>query len=241
MTEQLVALLPWAFSVGIVASVNPCGFAMLPAYLSYFVGQNREDATVDHDILRGAGVGLGVTTGVMTVFLAAGALISAVGVAIAHYIPWLALVVGVLVVVIGAAMLLRPRLQIRLGVPNPVASRPSLLSAGGYRAFYLFGAGYSLASLGCTLPLFLIVTTQALAAGGFLAGLAVFLAYGLGMGLVLVALSVAAGVGRGILAQKLRALVPYVRLAGAVGMVAAGSYLIYYQFTVSRALLGGGS
>lgn len=61
------------------------------------------------------------------------------------------------------------------------------------------------------------------------------------MGLVLLALSTAAGVGRGLLAQSLRALVPYVRRAGAFGMVAAGAYLIYYQFTTSRILLGLGA
>ena len=27
-----------AFSAGMIATVNPCGFAMLPAYLSYFLG-----------------------------------------------------------------------------------------------------------------------------------------------------------------------------------------------------------
>lgn len=239
--DSLLGLLPWAFSAGMVATINPCGFAMLPAYLSYFIGRTGGDSTVRRDVLRGAGVGLGMTTGVLTIFLAAGALISAVGVALARYIPWLGLVIGATVVGIGVAMLVRPRLQIGLGVPNPAENRPSLARTGGYRAFYVFGAGYGLASLGCTLPIFLIVTTQALATGGFVPGLAVFLAYGLGMGLVLLALSVAAGLGRGLLAQSLRAVVPFVRWAGAVGMIAAGSYLIYYQLTVSRVLLRGGS
>lgn len=241
MTDQLRGLLPWAFSAGMIATINPCGFAMLPAYLSYFIGRTGENSTASHDLLRGAGVGLGMTTGVMTVFLTAGALISAAGTAIARYIPWLGLVIGAIVVIIGLAMLARPRLQIGLTMPNPAESRSSVMSAGGYRAFYLFGTGYGLASLGCTLPIFLIVTSQALAAGGFVPGLLVFLAYGLGMGLVLLVLSVAAGIGRGLLAQSLRTLIPYLRLAGAVGMVAAGSYLIYYQFTASRVLLRGGS
>ena len=32
------ARLALAFSAGMVATVNPCGFALLPAYLSYFLG-----------------------------------------------------------------------------------------------------------------------------------------------------------------------------------------------------------
>ena len=27
-----------AFAAGLVATINPCGFAMLPAYLSFFLG-----------------------------------------------------------------------------------------------------------------------------------------------------------------------------------------------------------
>jgi cytochrome c biogenesis protein CcdA len=37
-----------AFVSGVVATVNPCGFAMLPAYLSYFLGlESREDPDGD--------------------------------------------------------------------------------------------------------------------------------------------------------------------------------------------------
>ncbi len=40
----LVAVLPvgYAFGAGMVSAVNPCGFAMLPAYLSLYLGA-RED------------------------------------------------------------------------------------------------------------------------------------------------------------------------------------------------------
>ena len=38
----------FAFSVGMAAAINPCGFALLPAYLSYYLGlesgQTRSDA-----------------------------------------------------------------------------------------------------------------------------------------------------------------------------------------------------
>ena len=37
-------LFAYAFTTGMLATVNPCGFAMLPAYLSYFLG-DREPAT----------------------------------------------------------------------------------------------------------------------------------------------------------------------------------------------------
>jgi cytochrome c biogenesis protein CcdA len=61
----------YAFGVGMVATFNPCGFAMLPAYLSYFLGlenardtDNRADATV----LRALAVGAAMTAGFVVVF-----------------------------------------------------------------------------------------------------------------------------------------------------------------------------
>ena len=39
----MIGPLAYAFGVGMVATFNPCGFAMLPAYLSYFLG--LEDAS----------------------------------------------------------------------------------------------------------------------------------------------------------------------------------------------------
>ena len=38
------APLALAFAAGLVATVNPCGFAMLPAYLSYFMGRGSSKA-----------------------------------------------------------------------------------------------------------------------------------------------------------------------------------------------------
>ncbi len=233
----LLGLLPWAFSAGMVATLNPCGFALLPAYVSYLVGREGEERSVGRNLLAGIVAGLGMTVGALTVFLAAGTVVSAAGVAITRYIPWLGLVIGSLVVAAGLLMLLRRTFAVSLPIANPLAKNPEGLGSG-WRAYYVFGAGYGLASLGCTLPIFLVVAAQALAAGGLVPGLTVFFAYGLGMGLVLLALSVTAGAGKGIVVTALRRGTPYVRTAGAVGMMAAGSYLIYYQLTVSRLIIG---
>lgn len=226
------ALLPWAFSAGMVATLNPCGFAMLPAYLSYILGR-AEGTPLVRQPLRAAVAGVAMTAGVMGVFLAAGAVISGLGVAVARFVPWMGLVVGVTVGTVGVMMFFRPSLNPSLSVASSVGS---FVGRRGRLGFVLFGAGYGLASLGCTLPIFLVVTTQALATGGFLPGLVVFLAYALGMGAVLLALSVAAGAGTGVLVHSLRQVVPYVRTIGAAGMVAAGAYLVYYQLAFARLL-----
>lgn len=61
----------------------------------------------------------------------------------------------------------------------------------GYINFFLFGIGYDIASHSCTLPLFLLVVFQALPAGGIVRGSFVFVSYVLGMGAVMIAVSLA--------------------------------------------------
>ena len=232
----LLPLLPWAFSAGAVATLNPCGFALLPAYLSYLLGQ-ADGSPVHRQFLRGGLAGVSMTAGVMAVFLVAGAVISGLGTALARFIPWLGLAVGGVVAATGLVMLARPSVNPSIPVAHWAAS---FGRRTGPFVFVAFGAGYGLASLGCTLPIFLVVTTQALAAGGFLPGLIVFLAYALGMGAILLVLSLTTGAGSGLVVRSLRRLVPAIRWIGAGGMVVAGAYLIYYQVVIGRLFFRGG-
>ena len=67
------APLALAFASGMVATVNPCGFAMLPAYLGYFLGLEGQDRDVQASVSRSLGVGLSVSAGFLVVFGLAGA------------------------------------------------------------------------------------------------------------------------------------------------------------------------
>ena len=88
----------------------------------------------------------------------------------------------------------------------------------------LFGIGYGAASLGCTLPLFLALVGASL--GG--AKLAAFLAYAVGMAVVLMALSVLVALIREGATQLVRPVLPYMsRIAGLL-LLASGGYLFYY-------------
>ena len=89
----------------------------------------------------------------------------------------------------------------------------------------LFGIGYGAASLGCTLPLFLTLVGASLSGGG---KITTFLAYGAGMALVLMALSVLVALAREGAAHAVRPLLPHMsRIAGLLLLV-SGSYLFYY-------------
>ncbi|MPY81574.1 MAG: cytochrome c biogenesis protein CcdA, partial [Actinophytocola sp.] len=96
-----------AFTGGLVATVNPCGFAMLPAYLSFFLGLTDGEEVPDRvtAIARALRVGLTVTVGFVVVFGAAGLLLSAGARALTSALPWAALIVGAGVVALGGWLL----------------------------------------------------------------------------------------------------------------------------------------
>lgn len=217
------ATLSLAFSAGTLASVNPCGFAMLPSMVSFYLGQGEDDYAA-RSLWRRAGDGLVlgamVTAGFLLVFVLAGALVSLGAGSLARFFPWATVVVGAVLVVLGLRLYLGRGLSIRM--PYLQATRV----AGSYRAMFVYGVAYALASLGCTLPIFLIAVGAALGAGP-LGSLALFVAYSLGMGLVLTAVALGAVLFRGVVAATLRRTLPYVQQISALLLMVAGGYLLW--------------
>jgi len=213
-----------ALVAGALATLNPCGFPLLPAFLSFYVGAREERLpSTGSRVVQGFVTGLLVTAGFLGVFVAVGLPVAYGASRISDALPWLGVVLGGALVVVGIATLAGrvPRLPLSLGVRTR-ASR-------GTGAMVLFGAGYGVASLGCTLPIFLAVVGSA--ASGASTAL-VFAAYGAGMAVVVTALALAAALLREGLARRLRSVLPYMsRIAGAL-LVIAGGYLAYYWYRV---------
>ena len=92
-----------AFLSGVVATVNPCGFAMLPAYLSYFLGLESRaaaDEPPQASLARALMVSASVSAGFLAVFTVLGFVIRAGGDGVADVIRYLSIVIGF--VLIGA-------------------------------------------------------------------------------------------------------------------------------------------
>jgi cytochrome c biogenesis protein CcdA len=221
----MTAALALAFAAGMVATLNPCGFAMLPAYLSYFMGLQDEDQSTGGAVRSGFAVGLVVSLGFFVVFAIAGSAITLGFRTVTTWIPWIALAVGFGVVGLGIAMLAGYQMTVSL----PKASRAG--SGKGWGRVFMFGVSYAIASLSCTLPVFLSVVATQLTQQSLLGGIAVFMAYALGMSLVLVALTVFMALGKATLVDRLRGSVRYVnRLSGAI-LVIAGLFIIWFWGT----------
>ncbi|NQV08117.1 cytochrome c biogenesis protein CcdA [bacterium] len=220
------APLALAFAAGLVATVNPCGFAMLPAYLSYFIGTGGDEPEDTATAMRRSlVVGGVVSAGFLLVFGVTGVLITAGFRTVTDAIPWLALVVGVGIVLLGIAMLRGFDLTVRL-------PKPGRASHGrGLRSVFGFGVSYAIASLSCTLPVFLSVVALQAQRSNFLSGVATFLAYGAGMSMLLLGVTIALEFGRRGLILRLRSTAGYInRVAGAV-LVLAGGYVVWFWVT----------
>lgn len=221
--------LAFAFSAGMLATINPCGFAMLPSFIAYYLGTGEagfDDRPLVRRAADGLMLGLLVTLGFLAVFVGVGLVISAGGRWLVRAFPWLAVAVGLTLIGLGLWLLSGRSLYLNIVAPQPD------LRQRGVRSLFLFGVAYAIASLSCTLPVFLAVVGSALAAGGLLPGLTQFISYGVGMGAVLIAVAIGAAAFKGAVAARLRLVMPYVTCLSALLLIVAGGYLIYRQLPV---------
>lgn len=213
----------YAFTLGLVAAVNPCGFPLLPAYLAGFLVSEHSSGWAART-LRALLAGACVTAGFILTFGVAGVLVSSGMALIGEWIPWVMLGVGAGLAALGISALAGRHVSIRL---------PTVRFRGGSSVVAMagFGVAYGVGSLSCTLPLFLAGVVGSFTRAGILDGLLSFIAYALGMGVFVIAASIiAAQFG----AESLRALRPLMRVipvSASVLVTLAGLYLLYYWVT----------
>lgn len=222
-----------AFAAGMVATFNPCGFAMLPAYLAYFLGLEDESPDTSSAVLQGLKVSAIMTLGFVLVFGAAGFVLTAAS-GIQEHLSWVTMIIGFLMIAMGITFL--------FGF-EPSISLPRIERGAESRqlgSMLLFGISYAVASLSCTIAPFLAVTGGMFGRSdqSFVSGLLVYVTYAMGMGLVLGVLTMAVALARQGLVTALRGAMPYVhRVSGAL-LVAAGLYMSWYGYWEARVFDG---
>jgi cytochrome c-type biogenesis protein len=226
--DRLGTWLPfgYSFAAGMVAAVNPCGFALLPAYIGLYLRERSPEA-LPRRLLRAVVISLVVSSSFILLFGAAGLVLSVVTSGLVRYLPWIGLIVGAGLVAAGAAMIagFRPNLIAldRLGDRAGATAR-----GGGITGYAAFGVAYAAGSLGCTLPVFLSVVAAGMTSRGPTGALLQFVLYGLGMGAVLSGLTVTTAVIGHATGRGLRRVGAYIQPMGAVVLLLAGGFVVYY-------------
>jgi len=223
---QLASLLPfgYAFSAGMVASVNPCGFLLLPSYIMYYLGtpESETDEPVSKRTLRALVLGAIAALGFVVVFAATGSIVAAGGRWLNVVFPYARGAIGLAMLVLGIWLLFSRK---TLGIS--AAKRLTIAPKRSVGNVFLFGIVYAIGSLSCTLPIFLVVVGSALAAQAWGQALGQFISYALGMATVFTAITVGAAILRQAATHRLQGIVHYVNRFSAFLLVGAGGYLIY--------------
>jgi cytochrome c-type biogenesis protein len=228
-----------ALAAGMLATVNPCGFALLPAYLSVLVlGEPDAERTVRGiarlaPIARALALTGAMTVGFVAVFGAFGLLAAPAADVLARHLPWVSVLIGLALVGLGGWLL--------AGRELPTFT-PKLATAPAVRLQFgpmvLFGAAYAIASLGCTVGPFLAVVVAGFRAGSVASGIGLFLAYALGMALIVGAAALAVAVARESLVRRARRAAPAVSRIGGALLVLTGAYVAWYGWYELRVFAG---
>lgn len=262
------ATLLLALTAGMLAAVNPCGFALLPAYLSVLVagdqprrgaggavrGRPVESSAVADvasgsraelssssgaDASAGAGAVPGsretvaavgralrctaaLTAGYVAVFGVFGLVLSPLTGLLLPRVPWLTVVFGLGLLALGGWLLAGRSLP----TPGKGIRAPRL--TGTAASMVLFGMAYAVASLGCAIGPFLAIVVSSLRAGSIVEGVALFVSYAAGMGLVIGVTALAVALVRVSAVSRLRRAAAFVPRIGGAVLVVAGAYVAYY-------------
>ncbi len=214
----------FAFALGMVALLNPCGFGLLPAYLGFFLGQEDESPSRWVALNRAQGVGLAMTLGMLVVFGFFGLVLGGLQAAVARWLPYFNIALGIGLVVLGVAMLRGFQLILKL----PKMQKGG--SSGSFFSMFLFGMSYATASLTCTLGIFVTAVNFSSTStnGGFFSGVGSLVSYGLGMGLLATIITLFLALGKNGLVNKFRSIQPKINFISAILLIIVGPYSIGY-------------
>ena len=227
----------YSFGAGMITTVSPCGIAMLPAYVSLYIGTEggtNYKGSFFRRSIRAMIMGGMMTSGFVLLFGAVGVIVSFGGQYLLFLVPWIAVLIGVLLILFGVLVLFRGHVYTRL--PVFLAARFGKPGDFTFKGLLFFGVAYGVAALSCTLPVFLSVVAAALIEKGFTYGLLQFISFALGMGLVVITVSMGSALFKDSVNRWLRFLGPVITPLSGLLLIFAGSYILYFWFEVGDIL-----
>jgi len=228
--------LGFAFAAGMVATVNPCGFVMLPAFLTMYLTDQQGDAKLSsstrgmsRSLIKALYVSAALGSGFVLLFGGVGLAISSGARSFIVIFPWVGFFLGFVLAGLGTYLFAGGKLYNNRA--QSAASKIGTASDTSVKGYFLFGISYAIASLSCTLPIFLGLISSSLATGGVVEATGQFLAYALGMTFVITVLTIGIAVFKGAMVSQIRRIMPYVHPISAGMLILVGGYLIFYWLT----------
>ena len=214
----------YSFILGVLAAVNPCGFVLLPTYLIFFLG-TREEPNLDTSqrLRRALVVSSGISIGFLAIFFVIGVISRLFTQWIEMNAKYASLAIGVVLVVGGARMLTGWTPKFALPEIGGVQTRT-------FRATVIYGVAYAVASIGCTIGFLTTAVFGSIALHGFVSGVLSILLYGLGMAMLVTALTVSLAFAKTGLLTIVKNQLHLIQRLGAVFVTLTGIYLVFYWY-----------
>lgn len=185
-SSPLAALLT-LFGAGVVTSLTPCVYPMIPITVSVIAGTAREGQSK----ARTVGLTLTYAVGLATLYAILGAVAGVSGTLFGTISanPWALAVVGNLLLLFGLMMLD----VLPVPVPRRLMQWAGSRGGGSYGGVFLLGASSGVVAAPCGAPAFAVVLTWVAATGAGLMGFVYLFVFSLGMTALLVVVGLFSG------------------------------------------------
>ena len=232
------AIFAMGLLLGVLVYFSPCAFPILPGYISYYVGLGqREDELIEagklesrmpaHWILGGL-----AALGQLTFFAIIGVIVLGLGSMfnLSGVLHYFALIVAILLIVLGAFMLTGGTAHL-LGFVQKLVDKYSTTEMDDRftpkRNMYLWGIGYSAASIDCTAAAVIPFIAYLALIGGtsMWTGLTGLM---LSVSMLMIAVTTVVGLGQQQFITILRRSTGLIKAVGAWMMMMAGIALTFY-------------
>tara|TARA_B100000686_G_scaffold42642_1_gene44587 strand:+ start:3463 stop:4299 length:837 start_codon:yes stop_codon:yes gene_type:complete len=233
---SLSMILPigFAFGAGMIAAVNPCGFVMLPSYVAvYLLSEKDSPSGMTIRLIRALKVTSSMTLGFVIVFGLIGSLVSfGLRSVIGSLLPWFGMGIGIALIAISGLLLFGFNQFRYSSLPFRLSSMFTIFQTDTIRGYFFFGVSYALVSVGCALPIFMVVVTSTFAGQSIFGILMSYINYSLGMGTIIFVVTIITALLRKSLAFSGNLLESFLNKATVVLLLVAGIYLVFYWLTM---------
>jgi len=214
----------YSFILGVLAAVNPCGFVLLPTYLIFFLGTREEtELTTSERMRRALVVSSGISIGFLAIFFVIGVISRLFTQWIELNAKYASLAIGIVLVIGGARMLTGWTPKFALPQIGGVQTKT-------FRATVIYGVAYAVASIGCTIGFLTTAVFGSIALHGFISGVFSILLYGLGMAMLVTALTVSLAFAKTGIVTMIKNRLHIVQRLGAIFVTVTGIYLVLYWY-----------
>ncbi len=216
-----------SLGLGLLASASPCIIPLYPGYLAYLSGASTDNIRKGRHFL-----GFFVLAGVLTMMLLLGLLIAMLSISVGRALSVIIPIADLFIITLGLLLLLDK---------NPFKALPQIkvpVLQNPYFNAFVYGLLYGPIALPCSGPLVVSIFAISLTAAEAFSRLNVFLWFGLGFGIPLLALSLISGALQRTITRWLATHSRLINIIGGFLLIGIGIYDFIVNLDLIRLVLG---